>query len=96
MTCCVDQQQTSVRQICLRAVAALYIALATASLFIAPTISSNDTNIHAEGPDLLLEALSDVVGPFRTHRLTTTSGPDTTAYNTSIHRRCKGHLAWYY
>lgn len=92
MACSVDQQ-SSVRQTCLRAVAALYIALATASLSMAPIVSSNDAKTNAEGPDLLMEALSDVVGPLRTHRLHASDSGDI-ARNASIHRRCKGYLSW--
>jgi len=92
MTCSVDQQ-CSVRQTCLRAVTAIYIALATASLSMVPIISSNDAKTNADGPDLLMEALSDVVGPLRTHRLLASDSGDI-ARNASIHRRCKGYLAW--
>lgn len=92
MTCSVDQQ-SSVRQTCLRAVAALYIALATASLIMVPIMPSNNAKTNAEGPDLLMEALSDVVGPLRTHRLLA-SGSGDIARNASVQRRCKGYLAW--
>lgn len=67
----------------------MYIALATASLSMVPIISKT----NADGRDLLMEALSDVVGPLRTHRLLA-SGSGDIARNASIHRRCKGYLAW--
>lgn len=93
-----DQQSyVTVRQTCLRAVAALYVALVTASLSMAPTISSTDAIANADGPDLLMDALSEVVGPLRrpmSHGGLVASSSGYTARNTSIRRRCKGYLAW--
>jgi len=80
----------------IRVVAALYIVIAAAvGLSEAPMASANDKNIHSDEPDLLMDALSDVVGPLRSLRLMP-SGLDVTAPQSAIRRRCKGYLAWYY